>query len=186
MEVNKIICGDSIMVTASLFHREEGGSIPTSPHQLVLMEIDKSLAKECYKKWHYLGVKDFVSSYNFGVFYGNRLWGCITFKPPSAEETIKGLFGNEDQRGHFEIGRFALSDSLPKNSESRVISIAIRLLRKSEKIKSIITYADTAFGHGGTIYRATGFQYKGLTKQKSDFWVNGKIKERGRTKGLGG
>lgn len=182
----KQLRGGSLAAEQSLFQAMGGGSIPTSPHNLELREIRKELAELCYEKWHYLGKKGFMASYNIGVFWGGRLWGCVSFGGISAEETIQGLFGTTKQDGFFEIKRLALSDDLPQNSESRIIAIAIKLLRKIKTVKAIITYADTAVGHTGVIYRASGFQYKGLTAQKSDFWVNGKIQERGKTRGIKG
>lgn len=180
------IRGGSLVVERSLFQATDGGSIPTSPHQLVLREITKKQAQACYEQWHYLGKKGFVATHNFGVTTNGHLWGCISYKPPSAEETVKGILGTTDQSGVFEIGRLALSDALPKNSESRVIAVSLRLLRKMTPVKAVITYADTAAGHTGIIYRATGFEYRGLTAPKSDFWVDGKIQERGPTKGVKG
>jgi len=79
-----------------------------------------------------------------------------------------------------------MDDRCPRNSESRFISVAIRELRKLTPVKAIITYADSAMGHTGIIYRATGFTYLGLTSPKDDFWVDGKIQQRGQTSGIGG
>lgn len=179
------MCGDSSSVEYQL-PAEDGGSRPTSPLQLNLQLIPKRVALSCMERWHYLRGKNFIASFSFGVFYNTCLYGCISFGPPSAWETVYGIFGNKDQGGIFEIKRLALSDLLPKNSESRVISIGIKLLRKSTTVRAIITYADSAVGHTGTIYRATNFTYLGLTAPKKDFWVNGKIQERGKTHGIDG
>lgn len=179
-------CGDSLMAEQSLFQAIGDGSIPISPLQLELKVIPKTTAKLCYRRWHYLGRNDFLSSISFGVFANGRLWGAITFHQPSSVQTVKGIFGNTEQHEVFEIGRFALSDSLPKNSESRVIGVGIRFLCKLKKVKAVITYADSAVGHKGIIYKATGFQYLGLTAPKKDFFVNGIKQERGKTRGKNG
>jgi len=74
-----------------------------------------------------------------------------------------------------ELTRLALSEVCPKNSESRVIAVSIRILKKaSPSLKGIITYADTAQGHTGIIYKASNFKYLGLTAQKTDLFVDGK------------
>jgi hypothetical protein len=74
-----------------------------------------------------------------------------------------------------ELTRLALSDELPKNSESRVIAISLRLLRKLRpSLRGIITYADTAYGHTGIIYQASNFKYQGLTAPKTDLFIGGK------------
>ena len=181
------ICGGSLSVERPLFQAEDGGSIPTSPLQLELREIDRKRAMQCYDRWHYLGSVGFISTYDLGVFKGGELYGCISMGSPSAK-VMKGLYTPDTQDGWWEIKRLALSDDLPKNSESRVIAIAIRLIRKARNVKGIITYADDGVGHVGTIYKATGFRYMGLTDFKSDFFEEGKDrpKQRGFVSGLAG
>lgn len=52
----------------------------------------------------------------------------------------------------------AFSDLLPKNSESRCLSIAIKLIKKHyPNIKWIISFADGCQCGDGAIYRASGF-----------------------------
>jgi len=148
--------------------------------------INHETARNCYRRWHYLGDTDFLATYNFGAYFDEVIQGAISFHPPSAPETVRGLFNTEEQDGYWEIGRLAMSDKCPHNSESRFIAIAIRLLRKRTQVKALITYADTAVGHTGIIYRASGFTYIGLTNPKADFWVNGKIQQRGKTRGING
>lgn len=175
-------CGDSVVATRSLFQVGDGGAIPTSPHQLEMVEITNKVAGVCYEKWHYLGKTEFLATHNFGVFVNGELMGCISYGAPNATE-LKGYFNRYTQNGWREIKRLALSDYLPKNSESRVIAVSIRLLKKIEKVAGIVTYADSGVGHCGTIYKASGFNYLGLTAPKKDFYVDGKIQQRGGTKG---
>lgn len=166
--------GDSVVVSRSLFQERNGSPILTSPHDLKLNFISMKEAKECFRLWHYFGEKGFMSSYNFGVFFNDELLGCISYGVPNAIE-MKGLYSRTDQKGWWEIKRMALSPRCPKNSASRVIAISIKILRKLENLKGIITYADTAQNHTGTIYKASGFDYRGLTAQKTDLFINGKI-----------
>lgn len=57
-----------------------------------------------------------------------------------------------------ELNRMAFDDHLPRNSESRAISVAIRLLTKhAPHIKWIVSFADGTQCGDGTIYRASGF-----------------------------
>lgn len=175
------ISGDSLIVEQQAIQLDSGGAVPTSPLQLKIMPINSLTAMNFYKKWHYLKNQEFISQWDYGAYYDGVLQGAISFGPPSALETIKGLFGSENQFGIFEIKRLAMNDACPKNSESRFIAMAIKLLKKTNIVKAIITYADTAMNHRGTIYKASGFTYKGLTAPKNDYWVNGKIQQRGTT-----
>jgi len=131
------------------------------------------MAVQCYERWHYLGRQLFMSSINYGVFFENRLLGCISYGVPNAMN-IKGLFTKNDQFGWYEIKRLALSPDCPKNSESRVIGISKKMFIKQYHVKGIVTYADSGVGHTGIIYRASGFTYIGLTAPKTDLFINGK------------
>ncbi len=179
------ICGDSVMVTQQIFQFVDSGSTPTSPLQLRIKRISKPEATEIYKKWHYLGEQDFLSSINFGAFIDWNCYGALSFGPCSAPN-MDDIYSVDNQYGFFEIKRLAMDDKCPKNSESRFIAISIKLLRKIMDVKIIITYADTSVGHKGTIYKASGFEYKGLTAKKTDFYVDGKLQTRGKTKGING
>lgn len=174
------------MVEQLTLQLERGGSNPTSPLQLFVRLITKNTAALCYRRWHYLGDKGFLQVYGFGAYYDGLIHGAISFHPPSAPETVIGLFGNDSQDGIWEIGRLAMSPDCPRNSESRFIAVAIRLLRRATPVKAIITYADSSVGHTGIIYRASGFIYLGLTAPKKDFWVDSRIQERGKTHGING
>jgi hypothetical protein len=52
----------------------------------------------------------------------------------------------------------AFSEALPRNSESRAIAIAMRLLRKhAPHLKWVVSFSDGTQCGDGTIYRASGF-----------------------------
>ena len=179
------ICGDSSVAELPLFQGEDGGAIPTSPLQLYFRRIGAKTAAFAYKQWHYLGDQDFLSQINFGAYFQQRLQGAISYGPPNATD-LKGYWNRSTQAKWYEIKRLVLSPSCPRNSESRFISVTLRLLRKLGDVLGIVTYADSAQGHTGIIYKAAGFKALGLTAPKSDYWVNGKIQQRGPTKGVGG
>lgn len=168
------------------FQIDDGGSIPTSPLQLFVKLINKETAANFYRRWHYLGDKGLIGMYHMGAYYDGAIQGAITWHIPYTEEVCKSIFGTTDQAGIFTLVRLAMTDDCPKNSESRFLAVATKLLRKMELVKAIVTYADTAQNHNGTIYRASNYTYLGLTPQKADFWVDGAIKYRGKSKGIEG
>lgn len=61
------------------------------------------------------------------------------------------------------LTRLWLSDDLPRNSESRVIGIVARLLKKHTSLLFLLSYADPSAGHLGTIYQASNWVYAGLS-----------------------
>jgi hypothetical protein len=60
------------------------------------------------------------------------------------------------------------------------------MLLKKHLVKGILSYADIGQGHVGTIYKASGFKCIGITNPRNDFYVDGKIKQRGKTKDVYG
>jgi len=59
------------------------------------------------------------------------------------------------------LARLWLRDDLPRNSESRVLGIVLRHLKRHTDWKLLISYADPSAGHVGTIYQASGWRYLG-------------------------
>lgn len=80
----------------------------------------------------------------------------------------------------WELARLWLADELPFNSESWVIGRAIKHVRREHpEIKFLVSYADPAAGHRGTIYMATNWRYEGLTDAERktprfDYVANGR------------
>jgi len=112
-----------------------------------------------------------------GVYLDNKVEGVISFGNPVASRAHKAV-KNTVGKQVLELTRLWLSDRLGKNSESRVIAIALRLIKKKRRdIQWIISYADPNHGHLGTIYQATNWTYIGLTT-KTEYYVlpNGKKK----------
>ena len=158
-------CGDSITNNAPLFQSEDGGAIPTSPLQLKIRQCNVHLACGLNELWHsrlpridwsnvvrnkrYIC---FVAEYSF-INYATAIWSS-----PIAGNKMK----NSDQI--LELRRMAISKDAPKNTASRMISIMIKIIRKSfAEITTLISYQDTDV-HLGTIYKASGWSIAGLTK----------------------
>ena len=67
-----------------------------------------------------------------------------------------------------ELNRMAFDDYLPKNSESRCIAVAIRLLKKNAPhIKWILSFSDGTQCGDGAIYRAAGFVLTGIVENSN-------------------
>lgn len=127
--------------------------------------IQKSLADEIIIKYHYSGKVVTNSQLCFGVYYRGLLLGAMEFGPPTVKRFMLPLVKGTGWNEMFELNRMAFSDVLPKNSESRAISYALRWIKKNAPhIKWILTFADgTQCGHG-TIYQATNFYLTQIKK----------------------
>ena len=153
-----------------------------------IYEIDKPLAYDFVRRYHYLGQTDFFAKYAFGLWCCGELVGVATFSNPQGNVALKGWFGlaNDDQTV-LELSRLALLPSLNGcNATSYLLSGSIKQLRKMG-IRAVITLAD-ASRHVGSIYQVCNFTYYGLANDKRDFYryPDGKKNPRGEVREVQG
>lgn len=105
------------------------------------------------------------STLHFGVFIDDRLEGAMQFGNPLDKRKMLGLIEGTGWNGMLEINRMAFSERLPRNSESRALGIAFRLIRKHyPHIQWVVSFADGTQCGDGTIYRASGFVLTAINK----------------------
>ena len=89
----------------------------------------------------------------------------MSFGSPMDKRKVITLVNNTRWNEMLELNRMAFDDFLPKNSESRALSIAFKLIRKNAPhIKWILSFSDGVQCGDGTIYRAAGFELTGIKK----------------------
>ena len=153
----------SVTVSTALNRREGAGSNPSPVlHDIRVQPIPFVAAKRILVEHHYLHSLPGGTKLAFGTFLKGRLLGAITFGagPQNAYQMVYEVRQDEC----LTLTRLWLSDDLPANSESRIISIALRALKKCTRVKFLVSYADPTQGHVGTIYQATGWIYTGLSE----------------------
>lgn len=106
----------------------------------------------------------------FGLWSAERLLGVIAFATPCSEAVRSSVFG-EEQRGRVtELHRLVLLDEAPHNSESFFIARSVSLLKDARPdLWAVLSFADTAHGHVGTIYQASNLWYCGTSKSARHF-----------------
>lgn len=119
--------------------------------------IDKRLASELVVRHHYLHRAP-NQSYAFGLFAGGDVVGAVTFGAPASRHLQMGACP-ESPSLVTELNRLWCHDDCPRNTESYFVSRALRMLPPL----IVVSYADTKWGHVGTVYRALGFRYAGWT-----------------------
>lgn len=134
------------------------------------------------EKWHYAQGAPNTSVSRTGLFRCGdplALAGVAMWLPPTknAGATVAG----EDWRGVLSLTRLVVAPGVPTNGASFLLGAAMRDLDR-DRWPWLLTYADTALGHTGAIYRATNWRYLGLTKA-GDTWVGPDGEQRGRKRG---
>ena len=142
-----------------------------SAKDLVLRPISSREANAAIKRLHYSGKVVNNSQIHIGVFWNGSLEGALQFGPPLDKRKIGGLVRGSQWHNFCELNRMAFSEALPRNSESRAIGVAFRLLRaNAPQLKWVVSFADATQCGDGTIYRASGFLLTGI-KRNNQIWA---------------
>lgn len=135
----------------------------TSAKSLVVRPIDAKTSIEFIKRHHYSGKWARNTQVHLGVFLGTSLEGVMQFGPPLDRRKLAGIIKGGATRSMLELNRMAFTEALPRNSESRAIGVALRLIRKhTPHVRFVVSFADAAQCGDGTIYRASGFVLTGI------------------------
>ena len=136
-----------------------GSYASTELHDLRLIPISRVDAKTLIVRNHYCHSLPGGTKMSFGTVLNGRLLGVMTFGvgPFYGYKLVNGATPDDV----VTLTRLWLSDELPRNSESKVLGIALRSLKRDTSLKFVIAYSDPTFGHLGTIYQATNWLYTG-------------------------
>lgn len=136
--------------------------------EIIVKVIPSKIANEFIKKHHYSGKVVPNSQLHFGAFLDNALHGVMSFGASINKKGTINLVKNTGWNDFLELNRMAFDEYLPKNSESRCISIALKLIKKNAPhIKWVISFADACSCGDGTIYRASGFLLTDIRENKA-------------------
>lgn len=136
--------------------------------------ITRADADRLVRRVHYSGKVVPNSQLHLGVFLAERLEGVMQFGPSMDKRKTLGLVPGTQWNGFLELNRMAFSEALPRNSESRALGVAMRMIRRTyPHIEWVISFADGTQCGDGTIYRAAGFLLTGIKENKQILEWNG-------------
>ena len=136
--------------------------------ELVMRVLPSSVANPFIKAHHYSGKVVSNSKLHFGVFLDGELHGVMSYGPSLDKSKLIGLVADTGWNEFLELNRMAFDSYLPRNSESRAISMSIRLIRRyAPQIKWIVSFADACSCGDGTIYRASNFVLTGINENSN-------------------
>tara|TARA_R100000655_G_scaffold48576_1_gene86004 strand:- start:1221 stop:1898 length:678 start_codon:yes stop_codon:yes gene_type:complete len=133
--------------------------------EIIVKVIKSKVANDFVKKQHYSGKVVPNSTLHFGCFLDKKLHGVMSFGPSINKKGTINLVEGTGWNEFIELNRMAFNEFLPKYSESRCISVAMKLIKKNAPhIKWVISFADGTQCGDGTIYRASGFKLVGIAE----------------------
>ncbi|HNX02173.1 MAG TPA: hypothetical protein PLE33_06015 [Candidatus Cloacimonas sp.] len=118
--------------------------------------IDNQMAIHYIVREHYLHNFKGDILISFGIYQEEKLSGVLIYgecwNVGRFKKIVKGKF--------VELLRMHLSDDLPKNSESRAISLTIKCIRKQfPELRHIFTYGDGVKNGIGICYKGANFAF---------------------------
>ena len=129
-----------------------------SAKDVVIKPISAKAANALVKRVHYSGKVVNNSTLHLGAFLNDKLEGAMSFGSPLDKRKVLPLVEGTQWNGMLELNRMAFSDLLPRNSESRAMAVAFRLIKKHyPHIEWILSFSDGTQCGDGAIYRASGF-----------------------------
>lgn len=118
--------------------------------------------RDFVEQWHYSSsVNGLKLAQCFALYRGEELIGAMIYGRLGMANAWKKYASSKDDV--VELRRLCCIDDTPKNTESYFIGSTIRWLKKNSDFKVIVSYADTHYGHAGTIYKASNFTHVGMT-----------------------
>jgi len=135
--------------------------------------IDLTVAYELVKAFHYAKSGSNTATFLHGLFQRADWMNCrgvAWWIPPPKSAAIASWDG--DWRKVLSLSRLVLTPDVPQNGASFLIGESVRLIRADGRFECLVTYADEWRGHLGNIYRATNWEYLGLTGKESTFLTN--------------
>lgn len=144
---------------------------------IVMKVIPSKIANDFIRKHHYSGKVVNNSCLHFGAFLDGKLHGVMSYGPSLDKSKIIRLVEGTKWNEFLELNRMAFDEYLPKNSESRCISLSLKLIKKNAPhIKWVISFADGCSCGDGTIYRASNFILTDIRKNDGLYLLpNGEV-----------
>lgn len=136
-----------------------------SAKDIVVKPIKAADANKLVKAVHYSSKVVPNSQLHFGVYLNGKLEGAMQFGPPINKKGTIGIVSGTKWSGMLELNRMAFSDRLPRNSESRAMAVAFKIIKKHyPHIEWVVSFSDATQCGDGTIYRAAGFVLTDIRK----------------------
>jgi hypothetical protein len=123
-----------------------------------------------FAKYHYMANIGRSGSLRYGAYYNGILIAAAIFSRPTRNESAIRLDCKLNEV--YELSRFVIHPSYQKkNFASYFLAITRKLISKEYEPKMLYTFADTTYGHDGTVYKAAGWKFDG--EIKPDYWYRG-------------
>lgn len=136
-----------------------------------VIPVPMATAEQLVERYHYSHSGSSAVVFAHGLIRNghSRCWGVAWWIP--APKLSVDKFNPGKYRTTLILHRLVCDPFAPSNAASFLLGRSIRLIEQRGKHDMLLTYADTAQGHDGTIYQATNWDYYGLSEPTA-VWVD--------------
>ena len=142
--------------------------------------VSLDIAQNLVKKYHYSGGGSNSATYRHGLFKkshefnlgDDECFGVAWWIPPTKDAAFATYPKN--WQGVLALTRLVITPDVPKNGASFLLGKSMAAIDR-ERWPCLVTYADEMQGHTGAIYRATNWEYCGMTAKESTFFFEGRM-----------
>lgn len=130
-----------------------------------IREITRDVALTMVQRYHYSNTLPKLNKHFIGFHLDGHLVGVVTLGwGTRPRHTIKRIFPSLDTKDYLEIGRMCMTEEMPRNSESQMLSQLVRWIKRNlPELKVLFTWADGMLGKVGYVYQASNFLYAGYS-----------------------
>lgn len=148
-------------------------------------KVSRKVANMFLEEYHYLGASLRPGTVSFAGKKNGSVEGVVCFGSPQSAYENQRLLGEKHAGKVRELVRLCTVDDAGKNFTSALLAQGLRRIGE-EGVWVVLSYADPAVGHKGTIYKATNAYYLGETKsgKKKFAYITAKGREKQRAKEL--
>ena len=136
--------------------------------------VNMATAHRLVTEYHYSGGGSNTATYRHGLFRmgSDECLGVAWWIPPT-KSAAKATFPDNWQ-GVLCLSRLAIAPEVPKNGASFLLGRSMKLIDRW-RWPCLVTYADEMQGHTGAIYRATNWEYMGMTGKEATWFKGGRM-----------
>ena len=132
--------------------------------------IDNADARRFLARHHRLGAGA-AFRFALGVFWDGVLQGVLSFGQPGMPDSAKSLRLPAWQV--LELRKMVCTDVLPRNSESRALAVAARLIRRDcPHVRALMTFCEA--DERAAAYKAAGWKAVQTTRYVARYRVDGR------------
>lgn len=156
--------------------------VPEKPRlrrsEWIVDTLDLGQADELVRRLHYAQGGSNTATFRHGLYrreeWPLRVVGVAWWIPPT-KTAAHATFPEGDWQRVLALSRFVLDEEVPKNGASFLLARSTKLIERDGEWDCLVTYADEWQGHTGTIYRAAGWEYVGVTKPERVYVLDGRM-----------